>query len=128
MLVVGVVVAALAAFVASSGYYLVMAPVERRGLGHAAPDRGRPVPWKVIAELLRTALVATVFGWIAGRAGLASLPGSLALATVLWLAFPLVLLSGSVMWERVPPVTAAVHAGDWLVKLLLIAVLTGLLH
>ena len=128
MIVVGVVVAALVAFLASSGYYLAVTPVERRVLGAAALDRGRPGPAKAIAELLRTALVATVFGFLAARAGPQPLPGSLALAVILWAGFPLVLLSGSVLWERVPPVTAAMHAGDWLVKLLLIAAITGLLH
>jgi len=38
------------------------------------------------------------------------------------------LLSGSVLWERVAPVTAAMHAGDWLLKLILIAVLVGVWH
>lgn len=47
---------------------------------------------------------------------------------MLWLAFPAVLLTGSILWERVPPVTAAIHAGDWLLKLLLIAAVLALLH
>ena len=42
--------------------------------------------------------------------------------------FPLVLLTGSVIWEKVHPGTAAMHAGDWLLKLLLIAVTLSLLH
>ncbi len=32
------------------------------------------------------------------------------------------------IWEKVHPATAAMHAGDWLIKLLLIAVILGLLH
>jgi len=36
-------------------------------------------------------------------------------------AFPVVLLTGSVFHERVPPRLAAVHAGDWLMKLVVIA-------
>jgi hypothetical protein len=128
MIIVGVVVAAVAAFVISSGYYTAMTPLERRALGDAALDRGRPQAWKVLAELLRTALVASVFAWIASRAALESLPGSLALAMIIWVGFPVVLLSGSIIWERVAPVTAAIHAGDWLVKLVLLAVIVGLLH
>ncbi|BDD83875.1 hypothetical protein TPB0596_36380 [Tsukamurella pulmonis] len=49
-------------------------------------------------------------------------------AVVLWVAFPLVLLTGSIIWERVPWQTAAIHAGDWLLKLVLIAIVLGLLH
>ena len=82
----------------------------------------------MLTELLRTAVVTSVFAWVAARAGLESLPGSLALAVVLWVGFPVVLLTGSIIWERVPPVTAAMHAGDWLLKLVLLAVIIGLLH
>jgi len=82
----------------------------------------------VLTELLRTAVVASVFAWVASRAALDTLPGSLGLAGVLWAGFPLVLLTGSIIWERVPPVTAGIHAGDWLLKLALLAVVIGLLH
>ena len=125
MLALGVAVAAVAAFVLSSLYYVVLTPLEHRVLGERALDRGRPAPWKVIAEVLRTALVAAVFAWVADRADLLSLPQSLGLALVLWLGFPAAILTGSVTWEKVPPVTAAMHAGDWLLKLLLIGAVVG---
>lgn len=128
MIIIGVLVSAVAAFLASSGYYAAATPLERRILGDAAIDRGRPRPWKVITELVRTMAVAAVFAWLATRSGLEQLPGSLVLAGMLWLAFPAVLLTGSILWERVPPITAAIHAGDWLIKLLLLAVILGLLH
>jgi len=128
MVVLGVAVASLAAFVLSSVYYVVITPVERRVLGDRALDRGRPAPWKAATELVRTAVVAGVFAWLAARADLLDLPGSLLLAVVAWLGFPVVLLSGSVVWERVPVVTAAIHAGDWLLKLALIGAVLGVLH
>ena len=128
MVALGVVVAAVAAFVLSSVYYTVATPVERRALGERALDRGRPAPWKVAAELVRTALVAGVFAWIASVADLLNLPGTLLLALVVWIGFPVALLTGSVTWEKVPPVTAALHAGDWLLKLLLIGAVLGALH
>jgi Protein of unknown function (DUF1761) len=128
MSTIGILLAAVAAFLASSGYYAAATPLERRALGDAAIDRGRPQPWKVVAELVRTMVVAAVFAWLATRSGLEHLPGSLALAALLWLAFPTVLLTGSMLWERVPPVTAAIHAGDWLLKLLLIAAVLALLQ
>ena len=128
MLVIGISLAAVAAFVLSSVYYTVVTPVERRVLGDRALDRGRPAPWKVAAELLRTGLVAGVFAWVADRAGLLDLPGTLLLAVVLWSGFPVALLTGSIAWEKVPPITAAIHAGDWLLKLLLIGAVLGALH
>lgn len=128
MIVLGIAVAAIAAFVLSSSYYVATAKLERRALGDRTPDRGRPAPWKVITELLRTGVVGAGFARIATQADLLALPGSLLLAIVLWVAFPLVLLTGSIIWERVPWQTAAIHAGDWLLKLLLVALVIGLIH
>ncbi|MBU3061728.1 DUF1761 domain-containing protein [Nocardia sp. NEAU-G5] len=129
MLVVGIAVAALAAFVASSVYYAVVTPLERRVLGAAALDRGgRPAPWKVACELLRTVVVAGMFHWVASRSGMQSVSGGLVLAVVLWIGLPVILLTGSIMWERVAPVTAGMHAGDWLLKLALLGVILGLVH
>ena len=128
MLVLGIAVAAFAAFVVSSVYYTLATPLEQRAVGGGALDRGRPAAGKVVAELVRTAVVAAVLAWIATRADLLTLPGTLLLALVAWVGFPAVLLTGSVLWERVAPFTAAMHAGDWLLKLLLIGAVLGALH
>lgn len=128
MIVLGVAVASAAAFVLSSLYYVATAKLEQRALGDRAPDRGRPKPWKAATELLRTAVVGAGFAWLATQAGLLALPAALLLALVLWCAFPLVLLTGSIIWERTPWQTAAIHAGDWLLKLLLVALVIGLIH
>jgi hypothetical protein len=128
MLMLGIAVAAVAAFVLSSAYYATVTPLEVRALGDAALDRGRPTPWKVLAELTRTGVVAAAFGWIAAQADLLHLTGTLRLALLTWVAFPVMLLTGSVIWEGVPAATAAMHAGDWLLKLVLVAVVLGWLH
>ena len=60
--------------------------------------------------------------------GRATYSEGLGLAAMLWLGFPAVLLTGSMLWERTPLVTAALHAGDWLLKLVLVAVVLGLFH
>ena len=128
MLALGIALAVIAAFVFSSSYYVLMSPFEQRALGGGGPDRGKPKPWKVLAELLRTAIVTSVFAWLADRGGDLSVSGGVVLALMLWAAFPAVLLTGSIIWEKTHPATAALHAGDWLLKLLLIAVILGLLH
>jgi|tagenome__1003787_1003787.scaffolds.fasta_scaffold20710996_2 hypothetical protein len=128
MIILGVAVAAVAAFLVSSIYYTLTTPLERRSLGGAVIDRGRPVPWKVATELLRTAVVAAGFAWIAALGSSLHLPDTLVVALVAWITFPVVLLTGSVIWEGVRPITAAIHAGDWLLKLVLIAVAVSLLH
>jgi len=128
MIGVGIAAATVAAFILSSMYYSAITPLERRAVGAAALDRGRPRPWKVVTELARTAVLATVFTWIARQAGDIDLLRDLTLAVILWIGFPVVLLTGSVIWEKVHPATAAMHAGDWLIKLVVIAVVLGLLH
>jgi len=37
-----------------------------------------------------------------------------------------IILTGSVLWENTPWKVAAIHAGDWLVKLLVISVIVTL--
>ena len=45
------------------------------------------------------------------------------LGLALWIGFPFVLWAGAMLHESTPWRLAAIHAGDWLVKLLLIAVI-----
>jgi Protein of unknown function (DUF1761) len=51
--------------------------------------------------------------------------GAVRLGLALWIGFPVVLWTGAVTWERVPPKLAAIHAGDWLLKLLVIAAIVS---
>jgi hypothetical protein len=58
--------------------------------------------------------------------GISHVTGAVELALALWIGFPIVLLVGSVTQENVPWRLAAIHAGDWLAKLLIVAVLAVL--
>ena len=44
----------------------------------------------------------------------------------LWVGFPLVLWTGAVVHEDTPVRLAALHGGDWLLKLLALGLLAGL--
>ena len=46
----------------------------------------------------------------------------------IWIAigFPVMILVGSVTWDKRPWQLAAIHAGDWIVKTLLMAVILGM--
>ncbi len=55
-----------------------------------------------------------------------SVGSTVLLGLALWVGFPLVLLSGSIIWDKVPPITALLHAGDWLLKLVVISAIVGL--
>lgn len=72
-------------------------------------------------ELTRSATVAAAVAVLAERTGTRGLPGALRLANGLWVTFPAVLLTGAVVHEKVPWRLAAVHGGDWLIKLVLVS-------
>jgi Protein of unknown function (DUF1761) len=125
--IVAVPVAAVVAFVLSSTYYAVATPFERRRLGGAAPVRDkRPSPVMILLELARNVLTTGVLAGVARAMDLSAVGPILLLAGALWLAFPFVLLTGSVLWDKAPGATATLHGGDWLVKLLAMAAVIGL--
>ncbi len=74
-------------------------------------------------ELARSLVVAAVLAGLA--VGVAGWAGAVELGLALWIGFPVVLLIGSVIHENVPWKLAAIHAGDWLAKLVVIAVIVG---
>jgi hypothetical protein len=94
-------------------------------LDEAYADGGPPPAWVLPVELARSAAVATAVAVLSGSTGSRAPGGAARLGLGLWGAFPVVLLTGSVVHEKVPWQQAAIHAGDWLVKLLLISVTVG---
>ena len=40
------------------------------------------------------------------------------LGLLLWNGFPVILLTGSILWQNVPWQLAVIHSGDWLIKLI----------
>jgi hypothetical protein len=122
MLALAIAVAAIAAFLLSSVYY-ALAPNLPTAQGTVRSTK--PRLWQVLTELVRSALVAGLVagllvtaGWTGPIAG--ALLG-LALATI-----PVVLLTGSVIWEGVPVKVGLLHLVDWLLKLPLIGLIVGL--
>src|SRR6267143_1642403 len=77
---------------------------------------------KALCELLRTFVLAYVIARLILRLNVADWKGALGLGLWLWLGFPVILLTGSMLWQNVPWRLAAIHSGDWLIKLLLIPV------
>ncbi|MFW3170833.1 DUF1761 domain-containing protein [Geodermatophilus sp. CPCC 206100] len=116
-------VAAGAAVVASGAWYAAFGG-RLAELDDAYADPSTP-PWLLPVEFARSATVATAVAALASRSGAEGPADAVRLGLGLWAAFPAVLLTGSVVHEKVPWQQAAIHAGDWLVKLLLIAAITG---
>lgn len=118
-------VAAVAVFVFAAAYYIALSR-QRAGLSAAAAAAGsRPRLWLMALELVKSFLVALVVAGLVALIGIADWAGAVKLGLALWIAFPVVLLIGSVTQENVPWKLAAIHAGDWLAKLLIIAVIAS---
>jgi hypothetical protein len=120
-----VVAAAVAAFVAAALYYTVFSK-QLSQLSTSEVSRS-PVS-TMLVELVRSLVLAAVVAGLSARLGIVSWRGAALFALVVWIGFPVLLLAGSVFHENVPWRLAALHAGDWLVKLLVIAVIVGVWH
>jgi Protein of unknown function (DUF1761) len=120
-----VAVAALAAFILSALWYGLFGR-QLAELDDAYAENGGMPAWKVAVELVRSLVVATVLAWLAVTIDITEWTGAVGLGLVMWIGFPVVLLTGSVIHENVPWKLAAIHAGDWLVKLVVVAVIVGL--
>ena len=97
-----------------------------RGLDPDAAMAGAKMPGgKLVLELLRCLVLAYVIARLAALLGVSSWMGGVHFGFLLWIGFPLILLTGSVLWDNVPWKVAAIHAGDWLVKLLVIPIIVS---
>jgi hypothetical protein len=127
---IAIAAATVTAFIISSSWYaLVGAHVAALRLGgDATAGTEQPPPWKLALEVVRSLLVATALAAGIAQGDIDGVAGVALLGAVAWFAFPVTLLTGSVIWEGVPWRLAALHAGDWLIKLLAVALLIGLLQ
>jgi len=122
----GVVVAAVAAFVMSSVWYTVFgkARMELLGQDPRATANMRKVPaWKKAAELVRELVIAYVVARFVVQLGVVDWRAAVQLGVWLWFGFVFMILVGAVVWDNVPWKLTAIHAGDWLVKLPRMAVI-----
>ncbi|WP_216207930.1 DUF1761 domain-containing protein [Amycolatopsis aidingensis] len=117
-------VAMVAALLVSGTWYALLGSHLAR-LHEAYAGGSRPAALTVPVELVRNLVLATVLAGLAAQLGISGFGAALLLAIVLWVGFPMVLLTGSVFHEKVPAKLAAIHAGDWLLKLLVLTVIVG---
>ena len=118
-----VVAATFAAFAASSVWYTVFggAMMELSGVGPAA---AATPAWTMLFVVAQSFVVALMLAYFVARLGIVGWKGAARLGVLVWI-FPATILLGSVVHEDVPLMLAAIHAGDWLVKLLLMTVILG---
>lgn len=80
-------------------------------------------PNKFIVEFVRTFITGLVIGYAVILLDIHGFVPSLLLGIWLWLGFPAVLLTGSVIHEHFPQKLAIIHGGDWLIKILLFTII-----
>ena len=121
-----VAAAALAAFVASLAWYTVFggAMAELSDAEPSAAAATTSPAWAMLFVVAQSLVVASVLAYFVSRLDIVDRRVALGLGALVWI-FPASILLGSVVHENVPPALAAIHASDWLVKLLLISVLLG---
>jgi hypothetical protein len=128
-----VLVAAIAVFVLGWLWYsplLFYKPWMRaRGMDPAVAMAGAKMPGgKLVIELVRCIVLAYIIAHLVAALGVNSWLGAVHLGFFLWIGFPVILLVGSILWENTPVKVAAIHAGDWLVKLLVIPIIVSMWH
>jgi hypothetical protein len=119
-----VLVATVVAFVLGGAWYAVLGTQLAR-VSSAAAEAGATSPWEIAVEVLRCLVLAVVVAGLASRGGIDSWPGGLLLGLALWVGFPLVLWVGAAVHEKTPWQLAAIHSGDWLVKLLAVGTIVS---
>src|SRR5438309_4303036 len=121
-----VAVAAVAAFVMSSVWYTVFGKARMDLLEQdprATADMRKVPAWKKAAEFGREIIIAYVVARFVVLLGIADWKAAAQLGVWLWFGFVFMILVGAVVWDNVPWKLSAIHAGDWLVKLPLMAVI-----
>jgi len=121
-----VLAAAFAAFVASLIWYFIFGKALAKS--SIAFAEQKPEAWKMFVVVAQSLVLATVLAYIIGRTRADTLLGAVWVAVVLWIGLSAVQWLGSILWEKVPIKVAAIHAGDWLTKLVLIAAIVGIWH
>jgi hypothetical protein len=125
---VAVFAAAIAAFVTGALWYSPLLfgnlYLTLRGLEPNAASSMTMSAAEIVAEFARWLLIAFVMARFMRKLGIADVPAALAFGLWMWLVI-YTALAGSVLHEGTPWRLYAIHAGDGLVKLLLIAAILG---
>ena len=124
-----VVVAAVAAMVVGAAWYspLLFGNVylELRGIDPNSMANMRPPAWELIGEFIRCLVIAFVLAYFVVRLAVGDWKRGVQLGLCVWVGFQAPLLIGAVLHEKMPWMLYAIHAGDALVKTILMTVILG---
>lgn len=115
---VAIGVAIIAALVASALYYGLF--LEKREVLSLVPNpeaKRKPKNKLLAAEMVCNIVLAFVLAYLITQLHVATVIDALWLSVLLWAAFPAMVFTGTVMYEKFPRNLALVHLGDWAIKL-----------
>jgi hypothetical protein len=120
-----VFMAIIVTFILSAIWYIVFSQqyFTLRGIDPNDKVATAMQPWQVLIIFIRHAVVILVMAYAFIRMQIKGVKSGLFIALLFWLGFPVVLLVGSVASDKVPIALAAIHGGDWLLKLLTISLI-----
>ncbi|RRS00448.1 DUF1761 family protein [Glycomyces terrestris] len=124
-MILAIAVATIASFVFSAVLYGAP-PVAAYVRRHSTPRPGLAVPVQMGAVVLRSLVAACLVAGLMHTAGWTG-AGAGALLGLALGALPTAILTGAVVHEGIPVPLAALHAFDWVAKLVVIGALVGLL-
>jgi hypothetical protein len=119
--------AIITCFVASALYYSLFSDRGKELSLIPNPDakKHRTHPKLLVAEILRNTVLALALAYLINQLHVNTTLDALWLSLLLWAAFPVMILTGSVLYEKFPFKLALVHMGDWALKLpLMILIMT----
>jgi uncharacterized protein DUF1761 len=90
---------------------------------HTAVPGKRPELWQMLVDVPRNLLFVLVVAGLASEIGADGWLDGLMLGLALWIGFPVVIWMGTHIHERRPLKYAAIHMGDWLLRLPVIAII-----
>jgi len=124
-----VVVAAVVAFVMGGLWYSPLlfgkAWVKLRGIDSAGAAGAQMRPPEILAEFVRSLIVAVVLAGFVVHLGVVNWVGAIYLGLAVWIGFQATSIVGAVIHEHYPSKLYAIHTGDALAKTLVMAVILG---
>jgi len=84
--------------------------------------------WTMMFAPLRELIASYVLALLITRLKLLNWKSSLQLILQLWFAFHAVGMAGAILWDNMAWQLGAVHAGDWLMKMVFMAVVLSIWH
>ena len=121
-----VIVAAAVAFVGSSVWYVVFGnELARVSPVFAELQAQKPAAGRMIAVFAGSLVLSFVVAYLIGLKEDVTWMGAVGIGCLLWLGLSAVQWMSSMVWEKVPLTMAAIHAGNWLMKLVVISAIVG---